>query len=142
MFRLNFPTLSLSVCEIAAMRHDSLTGTLNASKNWIKHFNSGDVDYCVSAYMSDAEIKAAPLGEYNGWEEIDNFWRPFVQSGATDLVYSEIWLRQINDDTVHLGANWIMNVGRGVINLEEWKKTEKGVWKLNKDDFEIQEQFT
>ena len=124
------------------MLHDSLTATLNASKNWIKHFNSGDIDYCVSAYTTDAQIHAKPMGEYCGREEIDNFWRPFIQSGATDLVYSQIWLKEIQEDTIQLGANWIMNIGKGVISLEEWKKTEKGVWKLAKDSFEIQEQFT
>ena len=87
-------------------------------------------------------MKVKPMGEYSGQQEIDNFWRPFLQSGATDLVYSEIWLKQVDEQTVHLGANWKMNVGRGVITLEEWKKNEKGVWKLDWDDFEIQEQFS
>ena len=123
------------------MIHDSLTATLNASKNWIKHFNKGDIDYCVSAYVPDATIEAKPMGEYSGRENIDNFWRPFVQTGATDLVYTEIWLQLIDENKVHLGANWSMSVGRGVITLEEWIKTESGTWKLLRDNFEIQEQF-
>ncbi|WP_281646172.1 nuclear transport factor 2 family protein [Parendozoicomonas sp. Alg238-R29] len=123
------------------MHHDSLTATLNASKNWIKHFNKGDTDYCISAYIPEAEMKAKPMGEYSGRENIDNFWRPFIQSGATDLVYTDIWLQEINESKVHLGANWRMNVGRGVITLEEWIKTDSGTWKLAVDSFEIQEQF-
>ena len=34
-----------------------------------------------------------------------------------------------------------MNVGRGVITLEEWVRGEGGEWFLAKDDFEVQEQF-
>ena len=123
------------------MNHDSMTATLNASKNWIKHFNSGDADYCVSAYTETAEMEAKPMGEYSGRKNIDNFWRPFLQSGATGLIYTDIWLQQIDENKVHLGAKWSMNVGRGVISLEEWIKTDSGTWKLSRDNFEIQEQF-
>ncbi len=123
------------------MNHDSLTAALNASKNWIKHFNRGDVDYCISAYTPNAFLEAKSLGEYSGRKMIDNFWRPFVLSGATDLNYSNIWLKLIDENTVHLGADWSMNVGRGVITLEKWVKTESGTWKLLLDHFEIQQQF-
>ncbi|CAM3758306.1 nuclear transport factor 2 family protein [Parendozoicomonas haliclonae] len=123
------------------MLHDSLTAALNASKNWIKHFNRGDVDYCVSAYAIDAIMEAKPLGDYSGRDDIDNFWRPFVQSGATDLNYTNIWLKLVDENTVHLGANWTMNVGEGVITLEEWVKSDSGTWKLLVDSFEIHKQF-
>ena len=123
------------------MNHDNLTATLNASKNWIKHFNNGDTDYCISAYIPDAELEAKPMGEYSGRDNIDNFWRPFLQSGATALAYTGIWLKEVDATTVHLGANWTMNVGRGVITLEEWVKTENGIWKLARDHFEISKQF-
>lgn len=123
------------------MHHDSLTAVLNASKNWIKHFNHGDVNYCISAYAPDAMLEADPIGIFSGRENIDAFWRPFVQSGATDLVFSDIWIKEIDENTVHLGAKWHMNIGQGEIVLEEWIKTESGTWKLSLDQLEIQKQF-
>lgn len=86
-------------------------------------------------------MQVEPMGEYVGKQRIDDFWRPFVQSGASDLQYTEIWLKQVDNETVHLGANWSMNVGKGVITLEEWVKNEAGIWKLSQDCFEVQEQF-
>ncbi|MEM7244153.1 MAG: nuclear transport factor 2 family protein [Acidobacteriota bacterium] len=124
------------------MNHDVLAEVLATSKTWIEHFNSGDVDHCVAGYLPDAEMKAAPMGEFQGTEAIDAFWRPFVGSGATDLQYSKVWVKQVDETTVHLGAEWSMNVGRGVITLEEWVKTDDGSWKLARDHFEVQEQFS
>ena len=124
------------------MHHDSLTAALNASKNWIKHFNKGDADYCVSAYLTDAKMEVKPMGDYEGRDNIDNFWRPFIQSGATDLIYREIWLKEIDENTVHLGANWEMNFGKGIITLEEWVKSDSGTWKMARDQFEVNEQFS
>ncbi|MGI9277225.1 MAG: YybH family protein [Endozoicomonas sp.] len=123
------------------MNHDALAEVLEASRQWIRHFNKGDVDYCVAAYLPDAVMEALPMGEFVGTEQIDDFWRPFVQSGATDLQYQEVWLKQIDDGTVHLGANWSMNVGNGVITLEEWVKSGGGLWKLARDHFEVKEQY-
>lgn len=123
------------------MNHNVLSEVLVASKQWVKHFNSGDVDYCVSAYLPEAVMEAKPMGTFTGTASIDDFWRPFVQSGATDLQYMDIWLKQVDDTKVHLGANWSMNVGRGVITLEEWVKSGSGVWKLATDHFEVKEQY-
>lgn len=123
------------------MSHSVLAEVLTASKQWIKHFNQGDVDYCIAGYLPDAVVQAEPMGEFVGKKNIDDFWRPFVQSGAKDLQYTDIWLKQIDNGTVHLGANWSMNVGKGVITLEEWVKNDAGVWKLSQDCFEVQEQF-
>ena len=123
------------------MSHHVLAEVLAASKQWVKHFNHGDIDYCVSGYMPDAILQANPMGEYVGKDNIDNFWRPFIQSGATDLHYKDMWLKQVGDEKVHLGANWSMNVGKGIIILEEWVKNDAGVWKLSQDFFEVQEQY-
>lgn len=123
------------------MSHHVLAEVLAASKQWVKHFNQGDADYCVSAYLPDAVMQADPMGEYAGKDNIDNFWRPFIQSGASDLQYTGIWLKQVSNEKVHLGANWSMNVGKGIITLEEWVKNDAGVWKLSQDFIEIQEQY-
>ena len=123
------------------MGHNVLAEVLTASKQWVKHFNRGDVEYCVASYLPDAVMQADPMGEFVGKKNIDGFWRPLVQSGATDLQYTDIWLKQMDNETVHLGANWSMNAGKGVITLEEWVKNDAGVWKLSQDCFEVQEQF-
>ncbi|MGY0219347.1 YybH family protein [Endozoicomonadaceae bacterium StTr2] len=123
------------------MNHSILLEALKASQNWVKHFNKGDVDYCVAGYLHDAEVKVKPLGDFSGAKSIDGLWRPFIESGASNLEYSEIWLKQQDKKTVQLGANWSMNIGRGVITLEEWVKQPDGVWKLARDQFEITEQF-
>ncbi len=114
---------------------------LRRSKAWIESFNRSDVDACVAAYQADAVMNAKPLGTFTGHEEIDAFWRPFMQSGAGGLKYSDVKLAAIDADTVHLSANWSMNVGRGVITLEKWVRQPDGVWLLAHDDFEIQERF-
>ena len=123
------------------MNHNVMSEVLVASKQWVKHFNNGDANYCIAAYLPEAEMDVKPMGKFEGTDSIDQFWRPFLQSGATDLQYQKIWLKQIDATKVQLGADWTMNIGRGVITLEEWVKTDSGVWKLAMDQFEVQEQY-
>jgi len=123
------------------MEHNALKEVLEASQKWIACFNQGNVDYCVSQYTPDATLCAKPIGTVEGTAAIDGFWRPFINSGANSLVYTNVWVKVINATTVHLGANWQMNVGRGMITLEEWSKQDDGRWLLVKDEFEIHEQF-
>ena len=120
-----------------ALRKEVLT----ASQQWIANFNKGDVDACVAAYASNAVMEAKPFGTFTGTQEIDAFWRPFISSGATALEYQEVVLQVINELTLHLSANWHMNVGRGVIALEKWEKQSNGQWLLTHDAFEVLEQF-
>ncbi len=114
---------------------------LTASQQWIANFNKGDVDACVAAYVPNAVMEAKPFGTFTGTQEIDAFWRPFVSSGATGLEYHEVALQIIDELTLHLTANWKMNVGRGVITLEKWEKQSNGQWLLTHDAFEVLEQF-
>ena len=114
---------------------------LTASQLWITHFNNGDVDACVAGYLPDAVMEANPMGTFKGTQEIDDFWRPFMSSGAKGLAYQEVTLKVINESTVHLSANWRMNVGHGVITLEKWLKQPNGQWLLAHDAFEVREQF-
>jgi len=113
-----------------------------ASQQWIANFNKGDVDACVAAYVPNAVMEAKPFGTFTGTQEIDAFWRPFVSSGATGLAYHEVVLQVIDELTLHLSANWKMNVGRGVITLEKWEKQSNGQWLLTHDAFEVLEQFS
>lgn len=114
---------------------------LRASQEWIAHFNMGNVDACVAAYLPNAVIEAKPMGTFSGTQEIDDFWRPFMTSGAADLQYQEVSLEIIDESTAHLSARWRMNVGHGVISLEKWAKQSNGQWLLAHDAFEVLEQF-
>jgi len=126
------------------MDHRSSTvrnDVLSASRQWIANFNKGNVDACVAAYLPDATIEAKPMGTFQGTQEIDDFWRPFMSTGAGQLEYQDITLEVINESTVHLSAKWRMNVGHGVITLEKWVKQSNRPWLLAYDAFEVLEQF-
>ena len=86
-------------------------------------------------------MQATPMGTFTGKEAIDGFWRPFMASGAGQLVYENIKLEVVDESTVVLSADWRMNVGRGIITKEKWVKQSDGNWLLEQDDFEVLEQF-
>lgn len=111
-----------------------------ASKTWIQHFNQGNTHAIADAYTSDALMVALPFGEYKGRTAISGFWTPFVQSGASDLQYSNINIKVIDNDKAILSASWRMNVGEGIITNETWIR--KGTtWKLTEDHFEVTKQY-
>jgi ketosteroid isomerase-like protein len=114
----------------------------NRVLQWIASFNSGDVDACVAGYKEGAVMNAKPMGVFTGLKEIDAFWRPFIESGASNLVYKNVNLEVLDNKAVLLSADWSMNVGRGVITMERWVKQKGGVWLLERDDFEVQEKFS
>jgi uncharacterized protein (TIGR02246 family) len=121
--------------------HNALLEVLTASQRWVEHFNRGAAEACAQGYTDDAVMHASPMGVFQGRTAILEFWRPFIESGATDLVYSHVSLRVEGDDRVRLSAQWTMNVGRGVITNELWMRQPDGSWKLVEDHFEVQEQF-
>ena len=121
---------------------DALEQSLLAtSRAWIAGFNRGDVAACVAAYAPDAVMNARPMGSFTGRAEIEGFWRPFLESGAGELVYSDVKLEVVDARSVVLSASWSMNVGRGVITKELWLRQDDQSWLLQEDDFEVQEQF-
>jgi len=124
-----------------AKHHNVLIEVLTASAEWIAHFNAGEVQDCVDTYLPEAVMNAAPAGSFRGRTAIEGFWRPFVESGAGDLVYTHVALEMESASRVRLRANWRMNVGRGVITNELWLRGDDGRWCLAEDDFEVQEQF-
>ncbi|MBX2811378.1 MAG: nuclear transport factor 2 family protein [Myxococcales bacterium] len=121
--------------------HQALIEVLTASSTWIRQFNAGEVEACIETYLPNAVMNAAPAGRFVGREAIGEFWRPFVASGASELVYTEIAMTMESEDKVRLSANWQMNVGRGIITNERWIRNNDGLWRLAEDDFEVQEQF-
>jgi ketosteroid isomerase-like protein len=114
---------------------------LKRSEKWIASFNAGDVDACVAGYRESAVMNAKPMGVFTGLKEIEGFWRPFIESGAGNLVYQNFKLEVVDNKTVLLSADWSMNVGRGIITMEKWVKLDED-WFLERDDFEVKEKFS
>lgn len=112
-----------------------------ASQIWVEQFNAGNIDYCLSRYSNDALMVVGEDQEFRGTEQIAGFWRPFVESGAGELRYFDVEIQVVSESEAHLSANWSMNVGRGIITLERWMKTDNGEWILAEDRFAVQEQF-
>jgi len=113
---------------------------MNASKSWISNFNSGNTKAISNAYAEDAVMVAKPFGTFEGRKAISEFWTPFVQSGASDLVYSNTNVEVISDKKAIISSHWQMNVGKGIITNETWEKID-GIWLLTEDHFEVKEQF-
>ncbi len=120
--------------------HEVALEVLSASKNWIEQFNKGNTRACLDRYDNNATMSAMPFGIKKGIKEISEFWTPFIASGATNLIYTNVRIEVVNKTTVFLSANWSMNVGRGVIYQEKWEKKD-GEWVYTYDNFQILEQF-
>lgn len=120
--------------------HEIALEVLSASKAWIENFNKGNAENCVKGYDKDAVMSAIPFGIKTGRKEISEFWKPFIESGATNLIYSNVSVEVVNEATAFLSANWSMNVGRGIIYQEKWEKKE-GQWLLTYDNFKVIEQY-
>jgi ketosteroid isomerase-like protein len=113
---------------------------LQASKNWIRSFNSGNTIKVANGYTENAIMVAKPFGTFNGRVAIGEFWTKFIQSGATNLIYTDTKVKVINNKKAIVTSNWSMNVGKGIITNETWVKIN-GIWELEKDNFEVKEQF-
>ncbi|MCT4582809.1 MAG: alpha/beta fold hydrolase [Flavobacteriales bacterium] len=109
---------------------------LKASQTWISNFNKGNIKAIKKAYAKDAVMEAKPYGTYKGQEAIIQFWEPFIQSGASNLKYTNVKVRVVNSTKAIVSADWSMNVGSGLIINETWEKTNDK-WKLTKDFFEV-----
>lgn len=120
--------------------HKIALEVLNESEKWINAFNEGNTKKCVESYHSNAVMRAMPFGVKKGSQAINNFWKPFIESGASNLVYTDVAIEVVNESTALISANWSMNVGRGTIYQEKWEKKDN-IWKLTYDDFEVLEQF-
>ena len=114
---------------------------LQRSKQWIQDFNNKNAKGCIKAYTVDAVMNARPMGTYKGIGEIEGFWKPFIETGAAGLEYSNVEVAVENENTVLLRADWKMNVGKGVVIQERWVKQADGKWLIEYDDFEVQEQY-
>ena len=131
-----------SVETLSTSDRAALIAEVSATSNaWIASFNAGNAEACAAGYEQDALMEAKPIGEYKGHDEIFTFWHSFIDSGAAELVYSNVKLTVIDATTVLLSADWRMNVGRGIITEERWVKGDDGKWRLRFDAFEVQERF-
>lgn len=110
------------------------------TEKWVENFNNGNVQGCIDAYVDDAIMIVKNIGEFKGKEAIAGFWQETTKS-ANFIEYLNTNIVVIDEETVHLNSDWKMNIGEGIITLEEWKKQEDGSWKLTQDEFEILKQY-
>jgi ketosteroid isomerase-like protein len=110
------------------------------TKKCVENFNNGDIQECIDGYVDDAIMVVANVGEFKGKEAIASFWSELTKT-ANFLEYINPQYKVIDKDTVHLSSDWRMNIGEGIITLEEWKKQEDGSWKLTDDRFEVLKQY-
>ncbi|MCK8521533.1 hypothetical protein M0D21_08135 [Aquimarina sp. D1M17] len=120
--------------------HKVALEVLEASKKWIAEFNQGNTEACIQGYDVNAVMSAMPFGVKKGIKEISEFWMPFITSGATNLIYTNVSVEVANETTAFLSANWSINVGQGIIYQEKWEK-KSGTWVLTYDNFHVLEQF-
>ncbi len=107
---------------------------------WVENFNKGNVQYCIDAYTDNAVMIIKEVGEFKGKVAISAFWNDLTKN-ANHIEYSNTNIKLINEKTVHLDSDWKMNIGEGIITLEEWVKQDDGSWKLTQDEFQILKQY-
>lgn len=135
------PQITQSYIEHSPTAHHNIAlDVLQASKEWISNFNNGNALACVQGYDTNAVMSAMPFGIKKGVKEIADFWTPFIKSGATNLIYTDVRIEVANETTAFISANWSMNVGRGIIYQEKWELID-GKWLLTYDNFKVLEQF-
>ncbi len=120
--------------------HQIALDVLDASKKWIEEFNKGNTKACIMSYDTNAIMSTVPFGVKKGTKEISEFWTPFIVSGATNLIYTNVSVEVANETTAFLSANWSMNVGKGLIYQEKWEK-KKDQWLLTYDNFQVLEHY-
>ena len=113
---------------------------LKASQQWIANFNKGKTIAVSQAYTKNALMVAKPFGTFKGRQAIEAFWTPFIESGATNLKYTNTQIKVVTENKAILSSDWEMNVGKGIITNETWIKTGD-TWKLSEDYFEVKEEF-
>lgn len=113
---------------------------LKASQQWIANFNKGKTIAVSKAYTKNALMVAKPFGTFKGRQAIEAFWTPFIESGATNLKYTNTQIKVVTENKAILSSDWEMNVGKGIITNETWIKTGD-TWKLSEDYFEVKEEF-
>lgn len=110
------------------------------TQGWAENFNKGDIQACINAYVDDAIMVVKNIGEFKGKDAIAGFWNELTKTANT-IEYINTQIKVIDENTVHLNADWKMNIAEGIITLEEWKKQEDGSWKLTDDRFEVLKQY-
>ncbi len=123
------------------MVNNNLENVLKASKKWMESFNNGNPQGCADSYAKNTKMIVTPMGEYNGKEAVFEFWKSLISQGAKNVEYTNTTLKEVDEKTVLLSANWSMNIGKGIITEEKWVKQNDDKWLLEFDAFEIVEQY-
>ena len=106
-------------------------------REWIRNFNEGNLEHCVSAYTPDAVMNAKPFGTFTGQRAIGAYWKLFIESDTGELAYRNVKLQSQGENTVHLTGEWTTNNGRGLVLLEIWVKQNDGSWRIVSDNYEV-----
>ncbi len=122
--------------EINIMTNSIMNAATTASEKWKSCFNAGDAAGCASCYEEDAKMVATPFGEFNGREAIEAFWAKIIADGFADVKYTDIVVKQIDDNSAVLTATWKMNNASGIITNELWVLQDDGSARLREDHFE------
>ena len=117
----------------------SYEDVLAASAKWRLCFNSENAAGCAASYHPDATMIVTNSGTYCGLNEIEHFWKELIEMGAKEVCYDNLYIRVIDDNTVALSCDWSMNVAKGKVLLEKWRKQKNGEWLLIFDEFCITE---
>ena len=107
---------------------------------WVDNFNKGNIQYCIDAYVDDARMIVKGLGKFEGKEEIAGFWNELTKQ-ATQIEYLDTNIIVLDENTIHLNAAWKMNIGEGIITLEEWVRQDDNSWKLVNDCFQVDKEY-
>ena len=117
------------------MANSIIDAATSASERWKIFFNSGNAAGCASCYEENAKMVATPFGEFNGRDAIEAFWSKIIEDGFADVKYSDVLVKQIDDNSAIITANWSMNKASGVITNELWVLQSDGTAKLREDHF-------
>ncbi len=114
-----------------------LDAVKKGSQNWQNAFNAGDADGCAACYEPDAIVRATPLGEFNGRQQITEFWANLIGNGFSSIEYFDPQIEVLSDRSAVLSASWRMNKAHGVITKELWVIQNDGSALLREDDFQV-----
>jgi len=119
-----------------ATRTTIMEAAIVGSEKWKGFFNSGNAAGCASCYEEGAVMIATPFGKFTGRQAIEEFWTKIIDDGFKDVNYTDVLVKEVDENSAILSANWTMNNAGGVITHELWVLQDDGTAKLREDHFE------
>ncbi len=116
-----------------------ITAVQLASQRWQTAFNLGHAEDCAACYEEGASMRASPIGDFHGREQIQGFWHGLIGDGFSSVEYIDPIIEIVSEESAILSANWRMNKAHGVIVKELWVLQPDGLALLREDEFANQE---